>query len=147
MTMQEVQKRCVDDFPLSQTRREIMSGLSVVVQRLIAAGIAGHMWVDGSFLTEKIDPEDVDLLLRISSNLYDNATLEQRETIHWFVDENGNLKTLYRCDCYVWLEFPHGHPAYNTSEEQREYWTRQYGQSRRNVNKGIAVVELPGGAV
>lgn len=143
MTMQDVRGRCVDDFPLSQTRGVIMDGFVAVLQRLISVGIAGTMWVDGSFLTEKIDPEDVDLLLRISSDFYDNATLEQSTALFWFARED--LKTPYHCDCYVWVEFPPDHPAYMISEERREYWTRQYGLSRRNVRKGIAVVDLPGG--
>lgn len=122
-----------------------MNGFSSVVQILIAVGIVGHMWVDGSFLTQKIDPEDVDLLLRISLELYENATSEQMSTIEWFA-QGEQPKTDYHCDCYIWVEIPPGHPAYIDSEERREYWTRQYGLSRRNEHKGIAVVELPGGA-
>jgi hypothetical protein len=35
-----------------------MDGLKQFVERLIAASVPGEVWADGSFLTQKIDPED-----------------------------------------------------------------------------------------
>lgn len=119
-----------------------MAGLEAVVQKLAVTKVAGHLWVDGSFLTQKIDPEDVDLLLRFSGDFYDNATLEQAETIRWFAEED--LKSLHHCDCYIWVELPCDHAAYMESEWSRSYWIRQFGFSRRNERKGIAVIELSG---
>jgi hypothetical protein len=144
MSLADMRGRCVDAFPLSQTRSAIMEGLTTVVQRLIYVGVVGHLWTDGSFLTQKIDPEDVDLLLRISAEFWENATDQQREAIGWFARED--LKTLYHCDCYVWVELPCDDPAYMESEWRRAYWIRQFGFSRRDETKGIAVIELSGDA-
>jgi hypothetical protein len=45
------------------------------------------------------------------------------------------------------VEYPIDHDLYMQSEWDRAYWIRQYGFSRRDVQKGIAVLELTGGAV
>jgi hypothetical protein len=50
-------------FPDSFTRPSIMTHLEQIVGRINSAAIAGEIWVDGSFLTEKLNPEDVDVLL------------------------------------------------------------------------------------
>ena len=81
MTLIEVRQLCVDNFPNSETREPVMNGLEYVVYRLTEAGICGDLWVDGSFLTEKIDPNDVDLLLHIKPDFYDVATHEQKQII------------------------------------------------------------------
>ncbi len=39
-----------------------MAGLEAVIKRLVDTRIEGELWIDGSFLTEKIDPGDKVLL-------------------------------------------------------------------------------------
>jgi hypothetical protein len=63
LTMEEVRRRCAHNLPLSSRRTMIMHVLEVVVARLCKDRFIGHLWIDGRFLTEKIDPDDVDLLL------------------------------------------------------------------------------------
>ena len=65
-TLDEMEVICVHGFHLSTTRFTIMNGLRLMVQELEQAGIQGDLWINGSFLTVKIDPEDVDIALRIS---------------------------------------------------------------------------------
>lgn len=48
-----------------------MNGLENVVQVLEQAGLAGDLWVDGSFMTEAIDPADSDVALWVSADDYD----------------------------------------------------------------------------
>ncbi len=121
-----------------------MAGLEAVVQKLFVAKIIGDLWIDGSFLTLKIDPEDVDLTLRLKSEFVDSSSPEQQEIINWFNAAEG-LKQPYHCHSFAWVDYPEGHPAYWGSEWDRAYWIRQWGVSRGGVRKGIAVVKLPEG--
>src|SRR6266404_1591008 len=100
LSLTELRALCVDPFPLSASRPRIMAGLEAVVQELNSVGIVGELWVDGSFLTEKVDPEDVDASLRITSELWDNTSTEQRQTLEWLA--SADLKTSYACDLYLW---------------------------------------------
>lgn len=142
LSMSGLRLLCVDKFPLSNTRTNIMDGFETVVERLVNSNIRGEIWVDGSFLTEKLEPQDVDFVLRIEADVYDNGTREQREVINWL---NDDLKSSYFCDSYWFPVYPRSHPNYGIGEDLEAYWMKQWGLSRTDNVKGIAVIELPGG--
>lgn len=117
-----------------------MEGLEEVIRRLSGAAIVGEVWVDGSFVTEKIDPEDVDILVRVSSDQYDNDAAK-RAVVDWA--SHPDLWDTHSCDAYKWIEFTVSHPLFADSETMRDYWTNWYGHSRKGTPKGIIVVNLP----
>jgi hypothetical protein len=131
---------CVLPFPASSTRGEIMDGLDAVTAKLAADAIAGELWVDGSFLTEKIDPEDSDVVLVVTDDFVQHATVDQRASLGWF---GGDLKSTYKCDSYVHVEFPPGHPRFGYGEWMKAYWIKQFGFSRTDELKGMAVLTVP----
>jgi hypothetical protein len=120
-----------------------MIGLEGVVARLVQSGVVGEIWVNGSFLTEKIDPKDVDILLHVEADFYNNASVEERAAIDWV---GSNLKQTHRVDSYLWLEHHRrpGDPDYWESDWDRAYWIRQFGFSREDDYKGMALLVLSG---
>jgi hypothetical protein len=120
-----------------------MAGLEAVVQQFVAVGIVAELWVDGSFLTEKVDPQDVDASLRIASEMWDNASTEQRRILEWLA--GADLKVPYGCDLYLWIDYPEAHPDYWVGQYMQAYWMRQWSFSRGQEFKGIAVLRLPEG--
>lgn len=139
MTLGEVRQLCVTRFPLSKTRDKIMHGLEVVIKTLRQEGIVADVWVDGSFLTEKIDPEDSDIVVRIENDVYVKGNPQQKSVIAWI---NNNLKASLLCDSYVHVEYPQGHALYSEGEWMRAYWIRQFGFSRGEEYKGMAVIQV-----
>jgi hypothetical protein len=117
-----------------------MEGISKVVCRLNDDGVRGEIWLNGSFVTEKIDPEDVDMLIRVPSDLYD-MNPRVRAAVDWATEERR--RESHNCDSYPWVEYMAGHPLFAQSEDDRRYWTHWFGTSRAGVAKGIAVVPLP----
>jgi hypothetical protein len=102
MSLSEVRLLCVNgrpEFTLSTTRADLMAGLETVVSRLVAARIVGDLWIDGSFVTHKINPKDTDVVLHVDGlSMYECGTHEQRFVIDWII---GNLKnTELHCDSY-----------------------------------------------
>ncbi len=140
--MDELYRVCVDGFPLSATRKAIFENLLEVVRALAKNAIAGDLWVDGSFVTSKFNPRDVDVVLCVSSDLYDNCSSEQRAVFDWI--ESERLHTDYRCDGYISIEWPVGHPLHGEGIETREYWRRLFGHTREGHEKGIPIVRLSG---
>jgi hypothetical protein len=140
VALAELRQLCVKNFSGSITRRGIMDGIETVVRELSNAGIIGEFWVDGSFVTEKIDPDDADTLVHVSSEIYDNEPAK-RTLIDWASHEN--LKATHSCDSYKWIEYSSGHPLHAKSETERKWWTDWFGTSRKGVPKGILVVSLP----
>lgn len=143
-SLAEIWDLCVTHFRgMSRTREGIMKGLEGIVDRLAKAGVAGEIWVNGSFLTEKIDPEDVDILLHVQADFYNAASNEVRDAIDWV---DSNLKATHKADSYVWREhqWRPGDPDYWEADWDRSYWIRQFGFSREDEYKGMALIVLPG---
>ncbi|MGH6847122.1 MAG: DUF6932 family protein [Methylocella sp.] len=139
LSMADLERVCVEFFPLSKTRRPIMDGLTEFMQRIVDAKVPGEMWANGSFLTEKIDPKDVDIIVRVNGTIYDNGTAEQRGAIDWAI---ANQKTTLNCDSYVLMEYPATHPLHVEGKWWYSYWHKQWGFSREDDPKGIVVISL-----
>lgn len=139
MLPEQMRQLCVTKFPLSTAREPIMIGLERLIGELASRSVSTDVWVDGSFVTEKINPADVDVVLCTDGRVYDEGTDQQRALLHTV---NANLKEDLGCDSYLFLEYPQGHPLYEEGRRLREYWLRQFGVSRSGEPKGIAVIEV-----
>jgi len=51
MSLAELRRLCVYDFPLSTTRPKIMEGLEKIIEELRVNSVEGEVWINGSFLT------------------------------------------------------------------------------------------------
>ena len=120
-----------------------MNGFESVVSRLAAFQIKGEIWVDGSFLTRKTDPNDVDFVLKLNHSDVEVFSDEQFETIDWL--ESSDVEKA-GCHAFVFVQYPVDHPLRDVGEADFAYWRKQWTYSREyNGNvfaKGIAVVEL-----
>ena len=132
-----LRRLCVDRFPQSITRKTIMAGLEAVLDLLNQNGMRGDVWVNGSFTTEKLNPDDCDLIFMTSTEAARAFSPAQRQFYEWF--NRTSLKGSHRCDNYA-LAQDENHPA---NEWFVAYWLRQFGFSRADEMKGLAVVEIP----
>jgi hypothetical protein len=132
-----LRRLCVDRFPQSITRRSIMDGLEQVLSLIQQNGIRGEVWVNGSFTTEKLNPDDADVILVVDGADYRAFTLDQKRFLEEF--SRISLKGRYRCDNYVMVK-DDTHPM---NDWMHAYWLRQFGFSRRDQMKGLAVIKLP----
>ena len=141
MTLEQIRELCVTPFPKSTTRSQIMRGLENLIRALSNKQIVADVWVDGSFLTQKINPKDSDIVVIVPNEFFEKATPKQRSTLKW-VGGTGPKK-LFLCDSYVEVQYPEGHQLYWQGVYMIAYWMRQYGFCRDDVDiKGIAVVNL-----
>lgn len=125
-------------FHLSSIRSHLLGNLRILLTRLFDANVIGEAWINGSFLTEKIDPEDIDVVFRFPISEYEDSVEQKRSAIEWSVhrDRHDDLC----CDTYVFHEYPGTDPLHAHTEERRKYWLNQFGTDREGVLKGIAVI-------
>jgi hypothetical protein len=131
-----LRRMCVDAFPVSLTRAGLMTSLDNIARRIHDSGIKGEIWVDGSFVTEKLNPDDVDFLLAVSDATLRSMSAEAQAFFRWFM--TTSLKGSHKLDNYVYVR-----SAAPESEWLYAYWLKQFGFSRSEAMKGIAVVKLP----
>lgn len=118
-----------------------MERLELLLAELSKPAFPGSVWVDGSFATHKIDPDDVDILIHVDSTDYDGNPA-CKAAVDWASDPDRYAS--HSCDAYKWIEYKKGHPLYSVSEDDRLYWTGWFGGHRSNrIAKGILVVNLP----
>lgn len=139
LSLGDIEQVCVDPFPLSTSRPAIMSGLRTFVQRLEEDGVKGKLWIDGSFLTEKIDPKDVDILLLYDGVAYNTGAVAAHDRVDWVI---ANQKDTLKCDSYILMQYPTGHPLHTEGEWWYAYWHHKWGFSREDDPKAIVVLEL-----
>jgi hypothetical protein len=139
VTIEVLRASCVQAFPLSSTRAPIMRGLEAILERLRESSIPCEVWVDGSFVTRKLDPQDSDILVCVKGATYNSASPAQRGVIQWII---GNLKGTHLCDSYVLVEFDPPHPLSAESAKWRAYWRGWFAFNRAEEPKGIALLRL-----
>jgi hypothetical protein len=132
-----LRRLCVDRFPESITRRRVMENLDALTALVNQSGVRGELWIDGSFTTSKLNPDDVDLVFAVSWADYQALDDKQRQFCEWF--RTTSLYDRYRCDNYFLLQRENS----AVSDWMNAYWLRQFGFSRADEMKGLAVVRVP----
>jgi hypothetical protein len=96
----------------------------------------GNIWIDGSFMTKKLNPDDVDIALILSRSEFESLSTKQRLFFEHFRDTS--FYDHLRIDNYgvVIDETDLGQWIYS-------YWLRQFGFSRKDEMKGILKVPVP----
>jgi len=141
ITAEVLKKATVTDFPLSTTREGLWKNFEFVLGALAGAGIPCDIWVDGSFLTKKIDPKDVDFVVDIPIEVAENGTPEQLLFIQNLAGQ------LYRksdqLHSFVMFTAPSGHVAHSVMVHAHAQWEKDFGFSYVSKEpKGIALVEV-----
>ena len=116
-----------------------MAGLDRFCETIQQAGVSCEVWVNGSFMTEKKEPKDVDIVVRIEWNNEIENDPAKWAVIQW-AEENHSEQL--KCDNYVLMEYPETHSEYHQASVLRSYWRGQFGFNRANDVKGIAIVQV-----
>jgi len=145
MTVEEFQAAFVTPFPHSTTRSNILVGYVRHRSELVQLLDAFEQFVDGSFTTNKNDPNDVDLLVMADGDLVDALSPDDKIKLTELVDGKAT-QGKYLCDAYFLPTYPDTHPMYVHIRPQRKYWMGEFGFDRCDVAKGIIHMQHKTGA-
>ena len=133
-SVQEFIDTFVDCFPTSQRRKVIVDALWDFSEEIYNIGIPYEFWVDGSFVTTKINPNDADLVLFLqipNMNLLGSqlATFRQKykDTLDIYFAYATSPENQQLTDPSTYYQFV----------TQRNYWRGQFGFDRADSPKGI----------
>ncbi len=120
-----------------------MTSLEALLAALSSAAVKAQVWIDGSFLTKKIDPDDVDLVVVLQEEdfLLAWANPTGKDVLERIVRKE--FTNPVKCDSYISLEYPLETPRHALGQKQRDYWLKTFGESRSGDKKGMAVIEVP----
>lgn len=129
----------------SAKRRDLFAKFERLVGELVELEIPSEIWVDGSFLTEEVDPWDIDLAVKVMDDVMQKLSKAQDEFLtRLSADHEHYIDGL---DTFVFAGYWRGHPLYSTDVDDGysrtvPSWGYQFGLGRDGWLKGIAVVPI-----
>ncbi|AFM27067.1 DUF6932 family protein [Desulfomonile tiedjei] len=114
----------VESFPEAITREMIFDGFTrwrVEIRPLIKAI---RQWVDGSFVTNKMNPHDVDVVSFCDTDYYNSLTKDDQDEIDRLLDGQRSTQSEYATHSILILSAPLGHPEHRDSEIFRNHYRK-----------------------
>jgi hypothetical protein len=143
LTPKEVMELCVTAFPDSTIRADIMAGLTTILERIEVLEMVCEIWLDGSFTTQKIEPDDVDFIVFAPMSMLEVESPELNDFIHWMNENEDEPKKLFRCHTQIVFEGATSEYANDVISETRAHYRSIFGFSvATHEPKGIVVLNL-----
>jgi len=144
MSASEIKTLVVDGFPLSTRRSELWGNFIDLTTELKSVGITCDVWIDGSFLTQKIEPDDVDFVIDVPISILSNLTPTQKALIEKItIRDNTGLRKTKNLHGFVMFNAPAHHPNHIAGVLAQAQWQKDFGFSYiKKLPKGIAVMEV-----
>lgn len=137
LTLPELHELAVKPFSGDIKRASLFHKLSLWEGEVKLSGIQGVMWIDGSFLTQKPGPEDIDCVMwQPCWSAPANDTVANRNSLARLFD-HASAKTLYGLDFYLET------PPLDQLVHREAYWKGFFGYCHDRVTaKGFAEVHV-----
>jgi hypothetical protein len=131
-----IEKYLVTMFPKSKTRRLLFDNLVEFNQKLQNEVFPWYeQWINGSFVTLKEDPNDVDVVTFFDHEVYDL----REHKLDIFMAKNYEQ---YGLDSYFVKVFPEGHPEFQEYRQYSRYWFEMFTNNKSNGDKGFLKVKF-----
>ena len=114
----------VDSFNTSSTRHSIFQSFEKFIlhfQKEIVKEFV--IWIDGSFVTKKENPNDIDLLIFLDFDFYQKNQTKLNEYKTLGFQKETDL------DLYFLIEYPPEHKNKFVSDIDRIYWLNQFSKT------------------
>lgn len=137
----EIEQFLVKNFPASNTRSRNFDSFCDFFNDLDKTKVT-RVWMDGSFCTNKVDPNDIDCVIFIRPLLENEQYFKDISAIH------EQLKVKY-LDVYVAFDPKHinvinqeSMEAYRNLDYHEKYWQGQFGFDRERNHKAIVEIKV-----
>ena len=127
ITIEEFKKNFVNRFKNSDTRKQLYVNYLKYINNLKSIiNDKFYQYIDGSFITRKINPQDIDIVTFINE-----STFKQKgEELTNFVTYQA--KIVCNMDAYMVIEYPKKSKNYIFTKSNTLYWLNQFGRTRKN---------------
>lgn len=121
----------ITDRPNSRTRQDLLANFTAFLLQLHSTISPNFkIWIDGSFISTKINPNDIDAVFLLPFEIYERkkSVLDNQIFIK-------NLKYSKGLDLYYFADYPENHKRYFLNHHFKIYWQDVYGHTRPDNNK------------
>lgn len=130
LKIEELEQIFLLPFPSSITRANILVEFKLWIKKVKKLKVKCEIWIDGSFATEKIDPQDIDVVLFINGSDIRKLSSEKKLGLETLTNQRLTEQQRKEAICDSYLSF---------SEDvfDRRFWEKTFGKSRGEIPKGI----------
>lgn len=122
------QKQFVNELPASRTRATLYQGW-IKYNELLRnqIGESFEQWINGSFITGKLNPNDIDIVSFIPSHRYDQheAILDKFWSDNW---ENEGI------DTYIVKVYRTDDPRFMSTKIDKQQWVKRFLRTKPNAD-------------
>ena len=137
LTLESPHELAVAPFPNDSRRAELYEKLRLWASALRASGVRGTLWLDGSFLTEKVGPSDIDCILWNPSWVDEKGATDQVKSEVLKLLDRASAGALFNLDFFMET------PAPDRVFHREAYWRGILGFCHDRVTaKGFAEIGL-----
>lgn len=140
--MQEFENQFVNAFTSSKSRTIIFENFNKWLEKLLTILPPRYIWLDGSYLTQKVDPKDIDLVV-----FYYPEDIQSEQQAYEIQQQVNIASRTLNCDAYFCLSFEHWTPqqleAFPNQNHKimQTYWMGQFCFDRKREPKGIVQLD------
>lgn len=130
-SIEEFRIEFVDNFPNSRTRQEIFNSFQNYI-RDFALEISStfSILINGSFVTKKQNPNDIDFVLFLDQELFDTSIdLIERK----FDTDEASIYYTKKIHAFIVRKVEHKKEGYWEYKVARAYWLRHFEKTKRRV--------------
>lgn len=129
-TLQEVKTLCVLDFGNNPKRRVIFDRFSKLLERIFSLSLDWEIWINGSYVTAKPNPGDIDVLfIPDDPSAVNNLDTAGQELLKELFLNRQRTKFLYWTDAIF-------DPLVKHDPNRRMYWRGVFGFGYGDKPKG-----------
>lgn len=131
----DIERVFVDPFTVGCHRRKELCGkFKEWLKAVKDIGIPLEVWIDGSFVTYKLEPVDIDILCIMNADKIRSLEPTVRNRLGELL-RKSTVKLKYGC---------HVFPVLDDDLSIYNYWVNHFGHSRSGAPKGIVRIFLGG---
>jgi hypothetical protein len=142
MSLAALEALCVTPYATSSTRPGLLAEFAALIRHLEAGIGVCDVWVDGSFITEKDDPDDIDLTITVPSEVLERIAATDQAVVQQLFAMVGDGLFSPGLHIFVLAVRPVGHPDHPALELAVRDWAQWWSVTREAWVKGFAVIRL-----
>lgn len=120
-TLAEIKVAFVDAFPGSSTRPQVWERFLRFRTALLGVIPVEAQWINGSFVTGVVDPNDVDVVSVVQAGAMNALDIQTRQAVGPLIAGHATLAT-WGCDSFLIASYPGTHENFPKYLERRAYW-------------------------
>lgn len=127
----------VDAFPNLTTRKRLFENYLHYIYRFQDEVFPFfEQWINGSFVTQKENPKDIDLVTFLDYQVYEKRGDNVLDKFWTFSLEEQGI------DSYIVKEFPKTHLFHKEYQSFQKIWNERYKMGRHDIPKGFLKIKF-----